>query len=49
MLNGVIFLLIFQCIIMLVDQLMRVCAYLRELRVKDNSSVPVADEYKKEK
>ena len=49
MLNGVVFLLIFKCIIMLVDQLMRVCAYIREQREKENFSVPGADEDKKDK
>ena len=47
--DSVVFLLSVQCIILLVDQLWRVCAYIREQREKDNSSVSGADEYKKEK
>ena len=47
--DSVVFLLSVQCIILLVDQLWRVCSYIREQRDKDNSSVPGADEDKKEK
>ena len=47
--DSVVFLLSVQCIILLVDQLWRVCFYIRYQREKDNSSVPGADEYKKEK
>ena len=47
--DSVVFLLSVQCIILLVDQLWRVCSYIRDQREKDNSSVPGADEDKKEK
>ena len=47
--DSVVFLLSVQCIILLVDQLWRVCSYIREHREKDNSSVPGTVEDKKEK
>ena len=47
--DSVVFLLSVQCIILLVDQLWRVCSYIRDQREKDDSSVSGADEYKKEK
>ena len=47
--DSVVFLLSVQCIILLVDQLWRVCSYIREQRDRDCSSVPGADEDKKEK
>lgn len=47
--DSVVFLLSVQCIILLVEQLWRVCAYIREQREKENSSVPGAEVHKKEK
>lgn len=47
--DSVVFLLSVQCIILLVDQLWRVCSYIREQREKDISSVPGADEDKQKK
>ena len=47
--DSVVFLLSVQCIILLVDQLWRVCSYIREQRDKDSSSVPGADGYKEKK
>lgn len=44
--DSVVFLLSVQCIILLVDQLWRVCAYIREQRDKENSAVSGAEEYK---
>lgn len=44
--DSVVFLLSVQCIILLVDQLWRVCSYIRDQRDKDFSSVPGADEDK---
>ena len=46
--DSVVFLLCVQCIILLVDQLWRVCSYIREQREKDDSSVPGTVEDKKE-
>lgn len=47
--DSVVFLLSFQCIILLVDQLWRVCSYIREQREKDCSTVPGSVEYKEKK
>lgn len=47
--DSVVFLLSIQCIVLLVDQLWRVCSYIKEQREKENSSVPGADEDKKNK
>lgn len=47
--DSVVFLLSVQCIILLVDQLWRVCAYIREQRDKENSIASGAEEYKKNK
>lgn len=47
--DSVVFLLSIQCIVLLVDQLWRVCSYIKEQRVKENSSASGADDDKKEK
>lgn len=47
--DSVVLLLSIQCVVLLVDQLWRLCSYIREQREKENSSVPGADEDKKEK
>lgn len=47
--DSVVFLLSVQCIILFVDQLWRVCSYIRQQRDRDSSSVPRSVEYKKEK
>ena len=44
--DSVVFLLSVQCIILLVDQLWRVCAYIREQRDKENSKASGAYEDK---
>ena len=44
--DSVVFLLSFQCVILLVDQLWRVCSYIREQRDRDSSSAPGVDEDK---
>lgn len=44
--DSVVFLISLLCCVMLVDQLMHVCFYIKEQREKENSSASGADEDK---